>query len=158
MLRLKPGAKALEIWVTDPRIQPAGAGGADGIAFGGDGHLYVTSVGGGLLFRIAIAKDGAGTVSQLTTSRPLERPDGMRPIAGNSFALADGGGRVDRVDIKGETAVITPLKEGLDGPTAVAPVGGTVWYVEGKLSWLFDPAKRNQPYDAPFHVAAVPLQ
>jgi sugar lactone lactonase YvrE len=157
VFRLKPGARALELWVTDPRIQPPKSGGADGIAFGGDGQLYVTSVGGGLLFRITIARDGSGRVTQLTSSRPLDRPDGMRPISGNSFALAEGGGRVDRVEITGDTATITPLKEGLSGPTAVTVVGKSVWYVEGHLAWLFDKANRNKSYDAPFHAASVPL-
>jgi len=157
VFRLKPGAKALELWVSDPRIQPPKAGGADGIAFGGDGHLYINSVGGGLLFRIAIAKDGSGQVTQLSTSRPLVRPDGMRPISGNSLALAEGGGRVDRVEINGDTAVITPLKDGLDGPTAVTVAGNRIWYVEGRLSLLFDPAKRGQTSDAPFTAAAVTL-
>jgi sugar lactone lactonase YvrE len=157
VFRLRPGAKALELWVSDPRLQPPKAGGADGIAFGADGHLYVNSVGGGLLFRIAIAKDGSGQVTQLTTNRPLVRPDGMRPIAGNSLALAEGGGRVDRVEIKGDTATITPLKEGLNGPTAVTVSGKTVWYVEGRLSELFDPANRGKTFEAPFKASAVAL-
>jgi sugar lactone lactonase YvrE len=157
VLRLKPGARALERWVSDPRIQPAGAGGADGIAFGADGSLYVTSIGGGQLFRVAIASDGSGQVTQLSSSRPLERPDGMRPIAGNSFALAEGGGRVDRVDIDGDRATITPLREGLNGPTAVTVAGKRLWFVEGHLSWLFDKANRNKSYDAQFRVGAIPL-
>jgi sugar lactone lactonase YvrE len=158
VFRLKPGAKALELWVSDPRIQPPKAGGADGIAFGGDGQLYVNSIGGGLLFRIAIAADGSGKVTQLTTSRPLVRPDGMRPISGNSFALAEGGGRISRVDISGDTAKITSLKEGLAGPTAVTVSGKTVWYVEGGLSWLFNPANRGKSSDALFAVSPIPLE
>lgn len=157
VFRLKPRAKALEPWVSDPRMQPPKAGGADGLTFGDDGHLYVNSVGGGLLFRISIAGDGSGTVSQLNLSRSLDRPDGMRPISGNSFALAEGGGRVSRVEIKGDTALITTLKDGLDGPTAVTVTGNRIWYVEGRLSLLFDPAKRGQTTDAPFTAGAVAL-
>ena len=157
VFRLKPGATVLEPWVSDPRIQPPKAGGADGLAFGGDGHLYVNSVGGGLLFRIAIGKDGTGQVTQLKLSRPLEKPDGMRLISGNSFALAEGGGRIDRVEINGDTAMITPIKEGLDGPTAVTVAGHRIWYVEGRLSLLFDPARRGQTPDAPFKASAVLL-
>jgi sugar lactone lactonase YvrE len=158
VFRLKPGAEALELWVSDPRIQPAKAGGADGIAVGADGHVYVTSVGAGLLFRIAVGKDGAGQVTQLKLSQPLTAPDGFRPIAGNSFALAEGGGRITRVDISGDTAVITPLKQKVNGSPAVTVAGNAVWYLDGQLGWLFDPANRGKTSDATFKVSAVPLQ
>jgi sugar lactone lactonase YvrE len=158
VMRLKPGAAALEIWVSDARIQPGNSGGADGIAFGADGHLYVNSVGSGLLFRIVIGKDGAGQVTQLKLSRPLVRPDALRPISGNSFALIEGGGRVDRVDIHGDEAAITVLKDGLREPTGVTVTGTDARYVEGRLSWLFDPAKRSQPLEEPFRVSSVPVR
>lgn len=52
ILRLRPGAKALEIWASDPVFDagPKGAG-LDGIAFGADGHLYVNTFSKGELFR-----------------------------------------------------------------------------------------------------------
>src|ERR1700738_4481136 len=40
----KPGAAALEVFATDPALAPAKDGvGLDGIAFGSDGNLYVTT-------------------------------------------------------------------------------------------------------------------
>lgn len=158
VMRLRPGAPAIELWVNDPRLQPGSSGGADGIAFGADGNLYVTTIGSGLLFRIAIGKDGAGRVTELKLSRPLLRPDGLRPIAGNSFALIEGGGRVDRVDIRGDEAMITTLRDGLDEPTGVTLTGDDARYVEGRLSWVFDPVKRNQPMNLPFRVSTVSTQ
>jgi len=43
ILRLAPGAKELEVWFTDPSLQPATGAGLDGLAFGRDGNLYITS-------------------------------------------------------------------------------------------------------------------
>jgi sugar lactone lactonase YvrE len=158
VMRLRPGAKALELWVNDARIQPGHDGGADGIAFGNDGNLYVTSIGSGLLFRVTIGKDDVGQVTQLTLDRPLVRPDALRSISGNSFALIEGGGSVDRVDIRGDQAVITVLKDGLDEPTGVTVTGRDARYVEGRLSWVFDPAKRNRPFETPFRVSTVRIR
>jgi len=42
---LKPGGSALEVFATDPALAPAKDGvGLDGIAFGSDGNLYVTTI------------------------------------------------------------------------------------------------------------------
>jgi len=61
IFRLAPGASALEVFITDPRLAPAPNGvGLDGIAFGADGHLYVTQFIPGALFRITIRGDDAG--------------------------------------------------------------------------------------------------
>ena len=45
ILRLKPGSTQLEVWLESPAFEqpPQGAPGLDGIAFGGDGNLYVNT-------------------------------------------------------------------------------------------------------------------
>jgi sugar lactone lactonase YvrE len=58
---LRPGSTALEVFATDPLLAPAKNGvGLDGIAFGADGHLYVTQFIPGALFRIAVEDGKAG--------------------------------------------------------------------------------------------------
>jgi sugar lactone lactonase YvrE len=145
VLRWEPGARALDIWVTDPILESPKGGGLDGIAFGGDGNLYLNNVRSGDLYRVMVGVDGkAGAVTKLILSRPLISPDGMRPIGGMDFALAEGAGRIDRVTISGDRAEIKTLAEGVASPTGVDVNGKTLWYVQGQLSFLFDPSKQGQ--------------
>ena len=158
VLRWRPGATALDVWVRDPILDSPKGGGLDGIAFGGDGNLYLNNVRSGDLYRVAVGGDGAaGKVTRLVTSRPLVSPDGMRPIGGLSFALAEGEGRIDRVTVTGDRAEIETLAEGIAAPTGVAVYGKTIWYVQGQLSYLFDPAKRGTSPPLPFHLTPVSL-
>src|SRR5437764_152888 len=61
---LKPGSTALEVWATDPMLAPAKDGvGLDGIAFGSDGNLYVTTYIPAALFKIAVKDGKAGAVT-----------------------------------------------------------------------------------------------
>ncbi|WP_217429523.1 SMP-30/gluconolactonase/LRE family protein [Sphingomonas bacterium] len=142
--RWRPGATALETWLSDPILNAPKGGGLDGIAFGGDGNLYLNNVRSGELYRVEVGRDGkAGKVTRLTLSRPLVSPDGMRPIGGLDFALAEGDGHIDRVSVSGDHAEIHTLAEGVAAPTGVDVYAGKIWYVQGQLSYLFDPAKRG---------------
>ncbi len=157
ILRWRPGATALEVWATDPLFESAQGGGLDGIAFGGDGHLYLTNLYSGDLYRVAVGADGkAGAVTRLRLSRPLVAPDGMRPMGGLDFALVEGEGRISRVTISGDHADIRTLATGVVEPTGVDVLGRSIWYVEGRLSYIFNPAKRGASPDAPFRLASVP--
>lgn len=136
ILRWTPGATALQVWIEDPVL----GGGLDGLAFGGDGQLYVNNVRTGALYRVAVMSDGkAGAVTKLTTSRPLGSPDGMRPMGGLDFVVAESQGRVSRLTVKGDTVEVTTLAEGITSPTGVDVHGGTSWYVQGQLGALFNP-------------------
>lgn len=158
ILRWRPGATALEVWVTDPQFESPRGGGLDGLAFGGDGNLYVNNVRSGELFRVAVGGDGkAGTITKLTLSRPLVSPDGMRAIGGMDFALAEGEGRIDRVTVNGDRAEIRTLADNISEPTAVGVRGKVVWYVQGHLSYLFSPDKRGQSPELPFRITPVSL-
>jgi sugar lactone lactonase YvrE len=150
VLRWKPGATALETWIEDPVL----GGGLDGLAFGSDGNLYVNNVRNGMFFRVAMGADGkAGKITQLTPSRPLGSPDGMRPIGGLDFALAEGQGRITRLSVKGDSVEATTLAEGIAQPTGVALNGSTIWYVQGQLGALFNP---NAPQPkTPFQLTPV---
>lgn len=136
ILRLDPLTRRLAVWASDPRFQPAHGGGLDGIAFDADGRLYVTVFSAGELFRVTPVKGKAGPIVRLAPSRPLVRPDALRPLAPGRFLLVEGGGRIDRLAIAGDGVTVETLKEGLAGPTGADARGGSAWYVEGQFSAL----------------------
>ncbi len=156
ILRLPRKAAALETWLENPAFKDAGL---DGIAFGGDGNLYVNGFSSGKLFRVAVDKGmKAGAVTELAPSQPLNHPDGMRTFAtrhGAEFLMIEGG-HLDRVTIDGDKATVDILKADLPGSVAVTQVGGTAWVATGQLNYLFDPKLKGQT-PAPFKAAAVPL-
>jgi hypothetical protein len=158
LLRLRPGGDQLEVWLEDQHFEaPSQGGGLDGIAFGGDGHLYVNTFTNGEFFRIEVHDGTPGKVTKLQTSRPLMSPDGLRVVSGLTFVMVEGSGTLDRVTVAQDKASIETLAEGFSGPTAVAVVGTTAWVAEGQLAHLFDPAK-NGPPRLPFRIDAVPLR
>jgi len=158
ILRLPPKGKQLEIWLSDPALQPPpGGAGLDGIAFGSDGNLYVDTYSPGDLFRIELKKGRPGQVMKLHATRPLVLADAIRPLGRNSFLIVEGGGRLDRMVISGDTASIATLEDGYVGPTGVALVGRTAWVTEGQMGYLVDPSKKGQKPTLPFHVYSVDL-
>jgi len=128
VLRLKPGASAMDQWAADPLLTSA-----DGIAVLSDGAVYVNTVATGTLVRLAVGADGtAAAPVKLETSRPIARPDGMRSVSGMVMLLVEGDGHLDEVAIQGNAANIRTLKEGLTGPTAVTLVGNQAYVLEGR--------------------------
>lgn len=159
ILKLKPGAKALEVWAEDSRLVGKGGGpGLDGIAFADNAALYVNTFTSGLLFRVSLNQDGtAGAVTPIATSKPLTLPDALRPTgATNTFLMIEGAGRLDRVVVSGDRAEISVLKDGFDSPAGVALTGKTAWVVEAKLGFLSDPKLKDQS-PPPFAAKAVEL-
>jgi streptogramin lyase len=120
--RLRPGATALDVWITDQRFA-----GIDGIAILADGAVYVNTFFGGELFRIPVNTDGsAGTITKIETSMPLSRPDGLRTVGPRTLIQAEGQGRFTELTIDGNRAEVRVVKDGLAGATGVTPVGDTV--------------------------------
>jgi sugar lactone lactonase YvrE len=156
ILQLKPGRKALAVWVEDQQFQPPSGAGLDGIAIGGDGNIYVNTFNGGEFFRVEVKGGMPGAVTKLETSRPLKLPDGLRQLSGESFLMVEGSGSLDRVTVDGDKVTVETLKDGLKEPTAVAKVGGTAWVAEGQLSHLFG-AKDNGPPHLPFEIVPVAI-
>lgn len=150
---LKRGAKSLELFAQDDRLK-----GIDGIAFSADGTLFLNIVNKGLLMRVDRGPDGAMSgLTELKLSQPVAGPDGFRLIAGNRFLLAEGNsGRIDEVEIKGDEARITVLKEGLTSPPGVTMAGKTAYAMEGKILYLFDPKLKGQDPGA-FFVRQITL-
>jgi outer membrane protein assembly factor BamB len=159
ILRLPPGRSQLEVWANDPLLAPpAGGSGLDGIAFGSDGNVYVDTYTPGELFRVDVVDGNAGKVTKLRPSRPLTLSDAIRPLGGNEFLIIEGAGRLDRMRIQGDNAVIETLKDGYVTPTGVTVIGHTAWVSEGQLAYVFDPAKRGQSPNVPFHIYSVPMR
>jgi sugar lactone lactonase YvrE len=157
ILRLRPGAKQLEVWSNDPQLAPPkNGGGLDGIAIGGDGNIYVNTFTPGELFRVDMKDGAAGKVTKLKTSRPLSLPDGLRALQGDSFLMIEGKGSLDRVTIKGDDASIETIKDGFLQLTGVVRQGNTIWFTEGQLSSVPYPAKGQAPR-LPFKVYSTPL-
>ena len=151
--RLKKGASALEVWIKDAKLA-----GADGVAIGGDGNVYVNSVFASKLFRIEPNKDGsAGAITELTPSTKMNQPDGLRALGGMRFLQAEGGtGRIEVVTIAGDAATITPIKENETGLTAMTVARGKVFALNGKLNYMRDKALQGQD-PGPFKAEAVDL-
>jgi sugar lactone lactonase YvrE len=152
---LKPGGSTLEVWATDPMWAPAKDGvGLDGIAFGSDGNLYVTTYIPAALFRIAIKDGKAGAITALKTSRPLDHADALRTF-GDGFLLIEGAGRLNKVTVKGDEAQIETIRDGFTEPVSVTQIGDTGWVAEGKLSHLIGDNKQKDP--GPFAIKPVSL-
>ncbi len=161
ILRWRKGAQALEQWSADPAYDSKNAaGGLDGIAFGSDGNLYVNNFRSHQLMRVEVKSDGsAGNVTVLRTSRPLDTPDGLRPIGGMRFIQAEGStsGKIAIVTISGDSAAIEDVAEGMRAPSAVELHGDTLWYVIPQLGYVFNPGFRDKMPPLPFRITPVAM-
>jgi sugar lactone lactonase YvrE len=160
ILKLSAGATTFDVFAQDSAFSPPQSGGAglDGIAFGSDGNLYVTTYTAGELFRVEVKDGRARRVTKLTGNRHLQFPDALRRLGDNSFLLIEGSGRIDRVVIRGDAFAVTAIHDGFVTPTSVAQIGTTAWVSEGQLAFFFDPSKRNSSPSLPFRIYAVPLR
>lgn len=152
---LKPGAKDLDTAAEDSLLA-----GADGLAFGEKGVLYVNSVTKNKLLRVDLGPDGKSkSVTELKLSKPIDRPDGMRTIGKNRLLMAENSGNMDVVTFSGpggQQADINTIKSGLESTPAVTATRGMAWIAEGKLNYRDDPNLKDKNPD-PFKMYAVPL-
>jgi len=138
---LAPNGKELTLFAAGDNLV-----GIDGIAFADDGAMYINNVRDNLVQRVKRKQDGAyDGLTTLTLSEPINGPDGLRPVSGNRFLQAEGpGGRVTYVDVEGDTAKITPIKDGFNSSPGVTHVGNVGYATEGKIAYMIDPALRDQ--------------
>jgi len=133
--------------------------GADGLAFLSDSNkLYVNSVTTSKLLRLDLDKNGKATkITDLKLSRPLQGPDGMRPIDGKRLIVAEGAGRTAMAVPNGDNVEITTLKDGgMEGGTpGVTVTKGMGWTIEGKLRQR--DANNPDADKGPFRLFPVPL-
>jgi sugar lactone lactonase YvrE len=159
ILKLPPGATTFEVFAEDSVFSPPQGGiGLDGIAFGSDGNLYVTTYTAGELLRVEVKDGKAGRVTKLSGNYHLQFPDALRALSDNSFLLIEGSGRLDRVVIRGDAFAVTPIHDGFVTPTSVTRIGTTAWVSEGQLAFFFDPTKKNLSPSLPFRIYAVSLR
>jgi len=158
VLRLRTGASAFEVFASNPQFLPSPNGGAglDGIAFGSDGNLYVTTYAAGGFFRIDVEQGKAVRVTKLSGA-PVILPDALRLLDQRCFLLVEGAGTLDRVDIEGDEFKTAIIRGGFRTPTSVTRVGSTAWVSEGQLSFFFDRSRHNRSPSLPFRIYAVPL-
>jgi sugar lactone lactonase YvrE len=139
ILRLKPGASALEVWSADPLLAVV-----DGVALLADGSVYVNTFTTGRLIRVQVRPDGsAAPPVQLETSVPFVRPDGLRSVGPSRMLQAEGGGRLAELTISGNRAEVRTLREGLTNATAVTLIGDTAYVLIERLKAV------AVPYSAP---------
>ena len=152
ILKLDNGGSAFMPWATDPEFASA-----DGIAFSGDGTLYMNAIQRNTLVRVNV--DGAGRFTHatvLTPSRPMGGPDGLRLLHGHRFLQSEGNaGLITVVTIAGDQAHIATIAEGVDYASSVTAVGGRAFYPEGKLRFLFGPQAGQDP--GPFVIRNVAI-
>jgi len=159
ILKLAPGATTFEVFARDSAFSPPqGGAGLDGIAFGSDGNLYVTTYTAGELIRVEVKDGRAGRVTTLSGTHRLTFPDALRALGDNSFLLIEGSGTLDRVVIQGETFAVRPIQSGFTTPTSVTRIGTIAWVSEGQTSFFFDPPKNRSSPSLPFRIYAVPLR
>lgn len=125
--RLAPGAKSADLWMESPLF---GGGGIDGLTFL-DGVLYVNNVTFNKLYRIPVDASGKpGAPVDIWFDAPMQGLDGMRAARGKIFVANGRSGTIAALTIKGDTAHVTILKNGLAGSTGIEPAGDTLWFTE----------------------------
>jgi sugar lactone lactonase YvrE len=123
--RLAPGAQSAELFMQNKALD-----GIDGLTFM-DGVLYANNVIFSKLYRIPIDASGKpGRPEDIWMDAPLRGPDGMRAAHGKLFVAANGSGAIDMLTVTGDRAHVTVLKDGLDTPTGIEPMGDTLWFTE----------------------------
>src|SRR5713226_1493288 len=160
ILKLSAGATTFDVFAQDSAFSAPQSGGAglDGIAFGSDGNLYVTTYAAGCLFRVAVKAGSAGRITARSGDHQLRVPDALRKLGDNSFLLVEGAGTLDRVVIKGNGFAVTPIYGNFSTPTSVALIGTTAWVTEGNTTYFFDISKKNVTPPLPFRIYAVSLR
>lgn len=129
VLRLKPGAEALDVWLADSQLR-----GVDGLSILADGALYVNNFFNGKLSRIPVEEDGtAGSIAVITTSVAFSRPDGMRPSGPKSLLQVEGQGRLTEITIDGDRGEVRVIRDGLTNAAGVTQIGATALVLVDRL-------------------------
>jgi hypothetical protein len=125
IFRLPTGASTAELYLEHATLR-----GVDGITFL-DGTLYVNNVIFNKLYRIPVDAAGKpGSPVDIWTDQLIKGPDGMRAAKGKLILAENGNGRISALTVNGDKASVNVIKDGLNTPTGVEPVGDTIWIAE----------------------------
>jgi len=139
--RLRPGATALEVWVTDQQLDVI-----DGLAFLADGALYANNYTTGKFYRVPVNADGsAGAVVPIETSLPFVHPDGLRTAGPRTLIQAEGQGRVTELTINANHADVRVVRDNLPRATGVTIVGDSAFVLVGLEKAVVVPYHRPPP-------------
>jgi hypothetical protein len=123
--RLPAGASSAELFLEHRVLN-----GVDGITFL-DGTMYVNNVVFNKLYRVPVDAAGkAGQPIDIWMDQPVKGPDGMRAVHGKLLLAENGSGQIAVLTIRGDTASVVVIKDGLNTPTAVEPAGDAIWVAE----------------------------
>lgn len=156
ILRLPKGGSALSVWSVRDAFGPPG-GVLDGIAVVGN-RVVVNTLLTSKLFAVEVGADGkAGKVTELKTSEPVVRPDGMRAFGSDGVLVTHGEGKVQHVVISGDAATVRTVKEGLEGVVSVTTVGNYAYALEGQLGIMMAQPGTAPPAEKPYRAVGFPL-
>jgi len=125
IFKLAAGASTAELFLEDT----AHLRGIDGITFLG-GTLYVNNVITSKIYRVPVDAGKPGTPVEIVLDQPIKGPDGMRAAKGKLLVAENGAGKISAITVTGDNGAVTVLKDGLKTPTAVEPMGDTIWIAE----------------------------
>src|SRR5262249_49905203 len=137
VVRLRPGASALETWATSPVFSaPPYTITLNGLVFDrSERNLFVVKSDTGTLFSIPVELDGsAGEPVAIPVDVPLELPDGIELLGPHTLLVVENGGRVSSLELSPGRAVRTVLTDGLSTPTTAALADRSAWVVEAQFS------------------------
>lgn len=135
----------LTVWSVDPAFtQPTGGLQINGIAYDGKSSIYTTNYSSGRMVRVDIAEDGSAKPAvEVSLSRPLQTPDGIRMFDQNRLIVTENVGPVSIVDVR--TGVVTDYVT-VDQPSSVVQVGDWLWVAEGQMLRLQTGQAPNLPF------------
>jgi sugar lactone lactonase YvrE len=161
ILRLPAGGTALEEWVVSP-VFPQDQWHLNGIDIDqSNDTLYVVENHPGALYTVPIMSDGKpGTVTQVTTSRALLSPDGLKVVAPNLLVTAEGGnagGGVAYIRMAAGAGTVEEVIKGFDQVATFALHQASAWVVENQGNHFWGPKDNGPDATPPFRLVEVPL-
>lgn len=159
IMRLAAGGSALEEWLNDPRLGVE-QWSLNGLDFDRENRaLFVVNQRAGELFRIDLNEDGsAAALTQIRCSLPLRRPDGLKLVAPNVLAAAEGGaGGMALIRLHGDEAEVERVSQGLNGVSTFAFWQGSAWLLENQGQYFWEPDTYGRDARLPFRLVEIPL-
>ncbi len=161
ILRLPAGGDALEEWLVSD-LFPQDQWHLNGIDVDQTSQtLYAVENHPGALYAIPILADGSpGRVRELTTSRALLSPDGLKVMAPNLLVTAEGGnagGGVALLRVAGDEVEVEEVIKGFDQVATLALCQSSAWVVENQGDHFWGAADNGPNADPPFRLVEVPL-